>query len=426
MNKDTLSYTNRITLTKETLMKKVLIIGGGFAGVWSAIGAMRLCRLHKQDSNIEITLINKDDYHGMRPRYYEQDLSNVRVPLEQILAPIGVKYKIGSVINIDHQQQRAQLENTTEELETLTYDTLILAAGSHLNSPPIPGLSTYGFNVDTYAAAEHLANHLRSLPNKTGKGQYTAVVVGGGFTGVETATEMMDRLQKIASSKKLARVIVVDHSEIASTLGEEPRAVIQKAFCDLNIETKTNVHVSKVDKDHVELENGEVIETQTVIWTAGMRASSLTKLFSSELDKFGRLPVDSYLQIKGVKNCFAAGDVAAAKPDETHYALLSCQHAMPQGRVAGHNAIANLLNLPLVPYEQRKFVVSIDLGSWGALYAEGWEQRMAQEGDAAKKIKIWINQDRIYPPLNAGVDALLEAAAPVFKEIPANDISGQD
>ncbi len=95
---------------------------------------------------------------------------------------------------------------------------------------------------------------------------------------------------------------------------------------------------------------------------------------------------------------------------------------MPQGRIAGHNVIADLLGEKLVPYEQKKFVVSIDLGSWGALYAEGWDQRMKEVGEAAKKIKIWINHQRIYPPIDGNMEALLEAAAPVFKQIAIDKI----
>ena len=403
-------------------MKKILIIGGGFAGVWGALSAMRLRHMHNKEGSIEITLLNKDDYHGIRPRYYEEDLSNTRVPLEKILNPIGVKYRVGEVIKIDPIHQKVEIENATSELETLEYDRLLFAAGSHLYSPPIPGLSTYGFNVDTYAAAEHLANHLTSLPNRSERGRYAVVIVGGGFTGVEAATDIIDRIRKIAPNPEAARLIIIDHDEIASTLGSEPQQVINKALRDLKIETKTYVHVSKIEEDHIELDSGEIIDTQTVVWTAGMRANVLTKMFAVELDRFGRLPVDSFLRIKGVANCFAAGDVAAALTDESNLALLSCQHAMPQGRVAGYNAVADLLDEPLVAYEQRKFVVSIDLGSWGALYAEGWDQHMVAEGDEAKKIKLWINHERIYPPIDGDIEKIMEMAAPIFKEIKTDQI----
>lgn len=404
-------------------MQKIMIIGGGFAGVWSALGAARLRRIHNKESSIEITLINKDDFHGIRPRYYEQDLSEFRVPLADILTPYGIKLHIGNVIHIDYEQQHIQLENTASTLEMLAYDRLILAAGSHLHTPPVPGLSTYGFNVDTYAATEHLAEHLRALPRQpTAKGKYTIVVVGGGFTGVEAATDLIDRIRRIAPNKAEARVIVIDHSEIASTLGTEPQQVIHQAFRDLHIETKTNTHVINIEKDHIQLESGERIDTHTVVWTAGMRSNALTHMFPATLDRFGRLPVDAFLRMPGVKHCFAAGDVAAALTDGTHYALQSCQHAMPQGRVAGHNVVADLLGEALIPYEQKKFVVSIDLGSWGALYAEGWEQKVLEQGKAAKKIKFWINHERIYPPTDGNMETLLYVAAPVFREIPAGNI----
>ncbi len=124
------------------------------------------------------------------------------------------------------------------------------------------------------------------------------------------------------------------------------------------------------------------------------------------------------MRIQDIKNCFAAGDVAAATTDGSNMALLSCQHAMPQGRVAGNNAIADLLGKDHVKYEQEKFVTCIDLGSWGALYAEDWDQRVANIKEEAKKIKLFINHDRIYPPsIKEGINKLLEAAEPVFKSI---------
>jgi len=149
-----------------------------------------------------------------------------------------------------------------------------------------------------------------------------------------------------------------------------------------------------------------------------MKSNSLTQQFGLNLDSFGRLPVDRFLRIQGVDHCFAAGDVAAARTDGVHNALLSCQHAMPQGRFAGNNAVADLFGIPALMYEQPKFVTSIDLGSWGALYAEGWDQHIVQIKESAKKIKLFINHDRIYPPsLNNGIDDLLAAAEPAFKEI---------
>lgn len=403
-------------------IKKLLIIGGGFAGVWAALSAMRHLRILNKQHEVEITLINKDDYHGLRPRFYEEDLSQTRVPLEKILIPFGIKLVIGEVSVIDLKRQTVDIKNASSELEIHQYDKLILAAGSHLFAPPVPGLNEFGFNVDTYAAAKHLSNHLHALHKKSAKGRFTVVVVGGGFTGLEAATDIIGRLKKLASEQDNVRVIIVDHSEIGSSLGQEPMTIVQKALRELNIETMINVHVSSIEKDQVILDSGEAIDTQTVIWAAGMRASPLTKMFPAELDRFGRLPVDSFLRIKGTENCFAAGDVAAAMTDETHPTLLCCQHAMPLGRWAGHNAIADLLGEPLIPYEQTKWVTILDLGTWGALYAEGWEQHLVSQGQEAKELKLFVNHKRISPLTSGNIDELLYEAAPVFRPMPLTEV----
>lgn len=112
-------------------VKKILIIGGGFAGVWSALAAMRHCILLNKTKEVEITLINKDAYHGLRPRFYEEDLSQTRIPLEKILTPYGIKLVIGEVTLIDLTHQKVDVKNSSSELEIHEYDKLILAAGSH-------------------------------------------------------------------------------------------------------------------------------------------------------------------------------------------------------------------------------------------------------------------------------------------------------
>lgn len=393
-------------------MKKIVIIGGGFAGLWAAFSAVRLARIHNCEDQFALTLINKDEFHGLRPRFYESDLSQTRILLVDFLKPIHVVQKIATVTQIDPAQQKIHMA----ESDPIDYDRLILATGSQLSRPNIPGLAEYGFDVDTYQAAKKLQTHIQSLAKQKGAGRFTVIVAGGGFTGVEAATDLMDRLK--ALSPKKVRVIVLDRTAVASRFSLETQAVIFTAFKEMGIETRSNVQIIRVTPDHIELDTGEIIQTQTVVWTAGMQSNALTQDFGVELDRFGRLPVDHFLRIQGIENCFAAGDVAAASTDGTHTTLLSCQHAMPQGRVAGNNAVADLLGEPLTPYEQLKFVTSIDLGSWGALYAEGWDQRIVEVKAPAKKIKLFINHERIYPPtVQAGVDQLLEAAAPVFKSM---------
>jgi NADH dehydrogenase len=97
---------------------------------------------------------------------------------------------------------------------------------------------------------------------------------------------------------------------------------------------------------------------------------------------------------------------------------MSCQHARPQGRIAGHNVVADLLGRPLIDYHQEDYVTVLDLGAWGALYMQGWDRRVVVEGAAAKRTKHEINHRRIYPPAGGDAGQLLAAAAPVIQAVP--------
>ncbi len=392
---------------------KIVVIGGGFGGVWSAMAAARHAKLLEKE--VEIVVINKDNYHSIRPRFYEEDLSQTRVPFSQFLIPLGIKTLIGSVTKIQLNYKKIGLANG----ENVSYDRLILAAGSQLHAPSIPGLTEYGYNLDTFEAAKKLAAHLETLPSKSTPERSTILVIGGSFTGLEIATELVRRLKNIFTQQEKTRIIIVDRHEIGSSLGSNIQPYITRALQELNIETLSNQQVKSISANHVCLASGEMIDTQTVICTTGMRANPLTVQFPVERDQQGRLQVDPNLRILGVKDCFAAGDVCAAMTDETHISLMSCQHAMPQGRIAGHNAVADLYDKPLIAYQQPRYVTCLDLGPWGALYSEGWDRSVVSEKDVAKKVKNYINHERIYPPLTENSDDLLKAADPTFKPLRA-------
>jgi NADH dehydrogenase len=402
-------------------MKRIIIIGCGFAGLWAAIGAARKRYELEKENELEIIVINKNEYHGIRVRYYENDLQPTQISLDKLLNPVGVKYKIGEVTDIDLAKQQVTVTTKSSNKEKISYDRLVLCSGSHLHSPPVPGLSEYGFNIDSYDAADKLNKHFHALAKKPAKGRYTAVIVGGGFTGVEIACELPERLKNIAEksgNSDEVRVIIIDHNDIGSTLGANPQPILNKVLQNLQIETKTNTHVVSIQADSVTLESGEVIDTQTVIWTAGMRADHLTELFPVARDQLNRITVDANLRIPGVIHCFAAGDVACAMVDDIHTSVMSCQHARPQGRIVGHNVVADLYGEPMLDYRQEQYVTILDLGSWGALYMEGWDRKVVSEGAAAKKTKIDVNHQRIYPPLTENANDLFNAAVPVIQAVP--------
>jgi NADH dehydrogenase FAD-containing subunit len=185
--------------------------------------------------------------------------------------------------------------------------------------------------------------------------------------------------------------------------------------------TRLGVRIVAIGPPGVTLESGEQIPASTVVWCAGMRANPLTRVFPVERDRLGRIPVDAFMRVQGVANVFAAGDVARAMLDDDHASVMSCQHGRPMGRFAGHNVVCDLFGLPMLPLGIAWYVTVLDLGSWGAVYTEGWDRHVVTKGEAAKKTKQVINCQRIYPPLTGNRQEILAAAAPVVQVPPATN-----
>lgn len=402
-------------------MQRIVIVGGGFAGLWSAAGAARkLDELDVDAEQVEVVLVNPDAYHGIRVRFYETDLSRVRVPLDQVLAPIGVRRIEGRVEGVDFDRREIAIEFGRFS-QRLAYDRLVLAAGSQLCRPEIPGLAEHAASVDTYWDAQRLDERIADIGCcSDGPGPVTALVVGAGLTGIETACELPDRLRECLPPESQVRVVLADHAaQLGSTMGEHARPIILEALAALGVETRSGVEVVQVDRNGATLASGERIDARIVVWTAGMRASPLTKLFPVERDALGRLPVDEFMKVRSLDGVFAAGDVARAMVDAEHASVMSCQHARPMGRFAGHNVVCDLLGLPPLAMQIDYYVTILDLGRWGALYTQGWDRQVRLHGPAAKQIKQEINGVRIYPPLTGDRRAIFAAAAPVIQPAPA-------
>jgi NADH dehydrogenase len=171
-------------------------------------------------------------------------------------------------------------------------------------------------------------------------------------------------------------VVLIDQNPwIGSDMGISARPVIEKALSDNGIETRTAVSVTGITDGCVALSSGEQIEAATLIWRAGMRASSLTGQLPVARDRLGRLTVDDYLRVSGVAGVFAAGEVAAAQMGDDHLSVMSCQRGRPMGRYAGYNVVSDLLGEPMLPLRIPWYVTVLDLGLAGAVYTEGWTAR---------------------------------------------------
>jgi NADH dehydrogenase FAD-containing subunit len=395
----------------------VLVIGAGFAGLWAALGAARrLDELGVPAGTVDLTVLSAKPFHDIRVRNYEADLGGCRIPLADLLEPVGVAHAatVATAINTD-----ARTVTTSGGL-TYGYDRLVLASGSQVFKPPVPGLAEFGFDVDTYDGAVAMQDHLRRLAEgPPTPAAATVVVVGAGLTGIELACELPNTLRQLFAAKGLTpRVVLVDRSGVGSDMGASARPVIEQALAANGVETRTGVTVAAISRHGVSLTSGDRLEAATVVWCAGMRASPLTEQLPVMCDRVGRVPVDDYLRVVGAPTIFAAGDVAAARMDDEHLSVMSCQHGRPMGRYAGYNVIGDLFDEPMLSLRIPWYVTILDLGPAGAVYTEGWDRVVVSNGEKAKATKRTVNTQRIYPPLTGNRADLLAAAAPELQPRP--------
>jgi len=393
------------------MKSNILIIGAGFAGVWSALSAARLLDQAQRD-DLSISVLAPQPELRIRPRFYEADVHSLKAPVGELFDAVGVRFIAGNVDAIDAEDRSVTYTDANGEPRQIGYDRLILAAGSQVARPPVPGLAEHAFDVDQMESAVKLEQHLVGLAAQPASpARNTVVVCGGGFTGIETATEIPVRLRAILGNDAAIRVLVIDRgTRVGEALGAGITPSIVAASKQAGAEWLTGTSVVAVDAGGVTLSNGEYIASKTVIWTAGVKASPLTAQVAGERDNFGRLKVDDHLKVIGQDHIYATGDTAWAAVDEVgNHALMTCQHAIPMGRHSGNNAMADLLGVAPVVYRQPKYVTCLDLGEWGAAYSEGWERELKLQGQEGKDLKRQINGVWIYPP--AADRALALAAA---------------
>ncbi|WP_409310691.1 NAD(P)/FAD-dependent oxidoreductase [Pseudomonas putida] len=393
-------------------MKQILIIGAGFAGLWSALSAIRQLDLNGS-KGVEVTLLAPQAELHVRPRFYEPDVHTMAAPLQALFDAVNVRFVQGTAYHIDEAARRVGYRTRSGTRCTLPYDRLIMACGSELERPDMVGIE-HAFDVDKLDSAARLEAHLKSLaslPNTPARN--TVVVAGGGFTGIETATELPARLRAILGEDAALRIVVIDRgARIGAALGDGIRPAIEQACEALGVEWVCGATVVSVDPAGVQLDNGQRIDASTVVWTVGFKANPLTEQISGERDNRGRLHVDGNLKVKGNDAVYAAGDVAYATCDELgNHAVMSCQHSIALGRHAGNNAAAELLGVAPTAYSQPKYVTCLDLGAWGAVYTEGWDREVSPPEDKAeaKALKRQINSVWIYPPAADRASALAAA-----------------
>ncbi|BDG82617.1 MULTISPECIES: NAD(P)/FAD-dependent oxidoreductase [Citrobacter] len=382
------------------MRKQILIVGAGFSGMWAALSAARLADKHQNDT-IDITVIAPQPELRVRPRFYENAVQTLVAPLQPLFDETGVNFLRGTVAQILPDSKEVSWADASGKTHLHRYDRLILASGSHVNRSLVTGADAHAFDLDQLESAAVLEQHLKDLANKEeSAARNTVVVCGGGFTGIEMALELPGRLRDILGADAKTRVVVVERGpQPGARYSEELRNVIIEASAELGVEWLVNTEVESVDATGITLKDGQTIASQTVIWTVGVQANDLTGQIDAPRDRQGRLHVNAQLQVVGHDDIYATGDVAyAATDDKGNHALMTCQHAILLGKFAGNNAAADLLEVAPLPYRQENYVTCLDLGAWGAVYTEGWDQQVKLTRAEAKKLKLSIVSELIYPP----------------------------
>ena len=339
-------------------MARVLILGGGFAGVFTA---KRLAR--SAPPGTEVTLVSETNYFTFQPLLPEVaagalSASDSITQLRQLLQ--GIEVVQAEVLNIDFAAKRVTVtQGSKRRISDLDYDHLVLALGQVVRLDRVPGLCEHAFPVKTTAHAHRLRNHvINCLEYADGiddadvrRRLLTFVVIGAGFSGVETIGEvkdMIDRSLKFYPNIKRDEVRMLLVEFAGRILGELPESLADYAAKRLQkqgIEVWLNTGVKGATFYNVEMNDGRTVDTATVVATIGNGPSPLVEGLGLELER-GKIKTDAAMRVPGVENVWAAGDAALIpmkdKKGNDTFAPPTAQFAVREGQQLAGNVLSAL------------------------------------------------------------------------------------
>ncbi len=373
----------------DTQRSGLVVLGGGFAGIAAGFAADALRRRHSAVDDLRITVVNRDRWLTLRPRLYETSASGHQVDLVPLLADRGISLVTATARRILPDEHAVDLDGTT-----IRYERLVVATGSALRRPDVPGADRWAFDVDTAPAALSLQSHLNQLGDSAVPWPNRAVVVGAGLAGIEVAASLAETLAQAIATGSIdgpGRVHLVDPAAtVDDLLGKAPGPALQAALHDSDVDLVLGERVVEVRHDGAILRSGAHLPAGTVVWTGGLAPSPLLADLGVPTGADERTSVDPTLAVAALSDMYAAGDVAVAAADEAHATTMSCQHAIPMGDTAGHNAAASLLGLPQRAFHASPYVTCIDVGAAGGIFTTGWDRQVAASGVEGRAIKLEI------------------------------------
>ncbi|MFF9604480.1 NAD(P)/FAD-dependent oxidoreductase [Streptomyces sp. NPDC014684] len=329
------------------MQHRIVVLGAGYAG---AIAAGRLARRLRREE-VAVTLVNAEPDFVERIRMHQlaagQDLRPR--PLGEIFAGTGVELRIARVTGVDADRRTVAVESADGAGE-LAYDTLVYALGSGWNDQGVPGTAEHAHEIAGRPGALRLRERLAGL----GAGQ-PVVVVGGGLTGLEAATE-------IAEARPDLDVALAARGGLGDWLSPKGRRHLREVFGRLGITAHENAAVTAVEADRVLTADGGVVPAAVTVWATGFAVHPIAKATTLEVTDTGRIVVDGTMRSVSHPDVYAIGDAALAMGPGGKPLRMSCASGVPSAWQAADAVVARLTGggLPDVPL--RYFNQCVSLG----------------------------------------------------------------
>lgn len=337
---------------------RILVLGGGFAGIYAV---MELERLLGRDPQVEITLVNKDNFFVFTPLLHEVaasdlDLTHIVNPIRKLVRRAAFFH--GDVLEIDLPNRAVVVSHglETDHPHRLEFDHLVLALGGVTNFFATPGVAERGFTMRTLGDAIALRNRIidsleeadfECCPNVRQR-VMTFVVAGGGFAGVETVAAVHDFLHAALphyphlTASDIRVVLVHPGAVVLPELSETLGRYAQKKLAARGIELRLETKVKRFTAEAVELSDGTLIPSANLVWTAGSAPNPLLEPLACKKDR-GRIVVDEFLQVPEWPGVWSLGDCACV-PDRVSGGTCppTAQHASRLGKVVARNIAAEI------------------------------------------------------------------------------------
>ncbi|MGV9449921.1 NAD(P)/FAD-dependent oxidoreductase [Streptomyces sp. NPDC003635] len=326
------------------MQHRIVVLGAGYTG---AVVAGRLARrLRREDATI--TLVNAEPDFVERVRMHQlatgQDLK--ARPLDEMFAGTGVELRLARVASVDVDRRTVAVDTG----ETLAYDTLVYALGSGWNDQAVPGVREHAHEIASRPGALRLRERLAAL----GAGQ-SVLVVGGGLTGVEAATE-------IAEARPDLDVSLAARGSFGDWLSEKGRAHLLTVTDRLGITVHEHTAVTDVAADGVTTADGRAVPADVTVWTTGFAVHPIARATTLEVTDRGQIVVDATMRSVLHPDVYAVGDAAMAMGPGDKPLRMSCASGVPMAWQAADALAARLTGTKVPGGSIRYYQQCVSLG----------------------------------------------------------------